>query len=584
MIRSSIHSKRSLNSPFDRIIVFAAVLVVMVPILAYAWVALEADKANRTQLAMNRSHGTAQLVASLIDEHCENIVTTLSHVVRNPLTVPAEPHKRSAQSYSQSHKVLVDASQSLSELSYIAVYDADGVLADSVALNTGDKPSQTSKRLLQWFADTQATRLSYTEQNVAGGTIMLSVIAREDGKVRAMATAALPSSALDRWLPRVNSDNTAETGGSSEANKTNLYVVDEAGHVLTIQGPSWHRHLPLRDYQPTKLVINGQEGSLQSDGPDGSQESFVGYAFATLPRCGVLVVVPMASIMGPTNFLIQKLSLLLLPVLLLVSAWAWQRIRSERRIGELARQLAEQNEALRKADQVKSEFLANVSHDLRTPLAAMQVSISGLVESRSRWTQSEVRETLQLVGDEIDQLSARVRNLLDMARLEAGAGALTLHPEDLTDIVSSALERLEPLTRGNTIRANFPPEPLMIDGDQERLETVVINLIENAVKYSPEGSTIYLEGSLMENKATIRVWDEGNGLDPGDEDKVFTMYYRSGRGRAVRGTGVGLAICRAIVEAHGGKIGARRAETGGAEFWFTLAALPTHVEAEAAYA
>jgi signal transduction histidine kinase len=562
MIRPNFPSRRNRNDPFDRIIAFFAVLVVMGPILAYAWVALDADKANRTQLALDRSLGTAQLVAGLVDEHCEKIVAALKQLANRPDLI--NPNGSPART----KEILSKSALTLPELAYLSVYDSSGKLIQTVANRRGPQPQTSRRELAERFAKTTATRIAYTEHHLADDTILLAVPLREDAGIRGMVAAALPSSAFNGWLAKI------EVGGS------NLYVVDEAGHILTYFGPAWHRHLPLGDYQPTKNANSGQKGYLQSYGPDGSQESFIGYAYAAFPRCAVLIVTPVGDILDPTNGLIQRLSLLLLPILLLVSAWAWQRIQSERRIGDLARQLADQNEALRKADQAKSEFLANVSHDLRTPLAAMQVSISGLLESRSRWTQSEVKETLGVVGEEIDQLSARVRNLLDMARLESGAGALSRQPEDLTDIVSSALERLEPITRGNQLHADFPPEPLMIDGDQERLETVVINLMENAVKYSPEGSTIHLQGQRLNGKVSIRIWDEGQGLQPGDEEKVFEMYYRSGRGRAIRGTGVGLAICRAIIEAHGGRIGATRAPTGGAEFWFTLDALDTEMEPE----
>jgi signal transduction histidine kinase len=555
--RPSIFKKDPYGASRDRILAFIVVLIVVAPILAYTWVALDEEKASRSQLALDRSTGTAQLAAGLIDEHCEKVVVALQQLTRHPSFNRIGPDRNTASA----NTLLDQTVSSLSDLSYAAWYGPDGRLLQS---STREKPIQVPKSrtdVLERLRNKRLERLAFTDHTIEGDTVHLAVAIWFRGKNLGCVIAGIPSSAFNDWLVDIR------TGGNS------LYVVDDEGHVLSSSGPSWHRHLPLGDYQPTRFAVSGLRGSLQTDGPDGSEDCFVGYAHAPLSRSGVLFVLPTDNIFGPTNFLVQRLSLLLLPLLLLVSAWAWQRIQSERRIGELAYQLAEQNETLRTADQAKSEFLANVSHDLRTPLAAMQVSISGLLESPNNWSQKEVRDTLEVVSEEIDQLSARVRNLLDMARLESGAEALQREPEDLTDIVSSALERLEPLTRGNTIRADFPSEPLMVDCDQSRIETVIINLIENAVKYSPEGSTIYLQGLLAEDEVELRIGDEGIGLDPGDEEKVFEMYYRSGRGRAIRGTGVGLAICKAIVEAHGGQIGARKADAGGAEFWFKLPAL-----------
>lgn len=562
MSRTTFSNSQHSGDPLDRIIVIVAVLVVMAPILAYSWVALDAERANRTQLALDRSLGTAQLAAGLVDEHCEKAVAVIQQLARHP---SLSGYSSGSVPKASSHlRATLDI---LPDLDYVAWYGQDGRLLGSRSTGAATAPALQPGLVTRFQRESRLRRTAYIEHTVKGDTILLAVPISDGRKVSGCVTAALPSTALNAWLQSV------------QAGASILYVVDDKGHVLTSAGPAWHRHLPLGDYPPTRFALNGQDGALQIDGPDGSEECFVGYAYAAMPRCGVLVVLPSGVILGPTSSLVQRLALLLIPILLLVSAWAWQRVQSERRIGEMADKLALQNEALRSADQAKSQFLANVSHDLRTPLAAMQVSISGLLESPRGWTRTEVRDTLEVVSEEVDQLTARVRNLLDMARLEAGAEALSCEPCDLTDIVSSALERLAPLTRGRSVQVDFPPEPLMVDCDQARIETVVINLLENAVKYTPEGSTIYLQGRVADGDVMFRVWDDGQGLTPGDEEQVFKMFYRSGRGRAIRGTGVGLAICKAIIGAHGGEIRASRAQTGGAEFRFTLKALPAPVEA-----
>src|SRR5207247_205710 len=141
---------------------------------------------------------------------------------------------------------------------------------------------------------------------------------------------------------------------------------------------------------------------------------------------------------------------------------------------------------------------------------------------------------LHFMNEEIGELSRRVENLLEMSRLESGAG---LHYEmcDMTAIVAAALERLAPITQGRTINADFPSEPLLLDCDQDQLETVLVNLINNCVKFSPEGAPITLRGWTDKRAVTITICDEGPGIVPGDEERIFDKFYRSPRNKEVQG-------------------------------------------------
>jgi len=142
---------------------------------------------------------------------------------------------------------------------------------------------------------------------------------------------------------------------------------------------------------------------------------------------------------------------------------------------------------------------------------------------------------------------------------------------DLTDVVGAALERLAPLLQGRTVEDHFPPDPLYVQADYTQLEMVIVNLVENALKYSPAGTPLTISGGADHGQAEIAVRDQGPGVPPGDEQKVFRKFYRAAAGReAPGGTGLGLAICQAIVEAHDGRIGVRRPPEGGAEFWFRV--------------
>jgi two-component system, OmpR family, sensor histidine kinase KdpD len=346
----------------------------------------------------------------------------------------------------------------------------------------------------------------------------------------------------------------------------------------------------------------GGHGTLQWADPDGTGEVLVGYAPARVPRWAVVVMQPVEAAFAPADHLLRRLSFLVFPLLALMTGAGWsiewlyrQQVRLARENAALSRDLSRQNEQLHEADRAKSEFLANVSHDLRTPLASIKASVSALLEPAITWEPGTLREFLTLVNEETDRLTARVRNLLDMARLEGRALPMQTELCDLTDIVASALERMEPLTRGRAIGAAFPPEPLPVEVDYAQIETVVINLLENAVKYSPVGSRLHLRGEIVarswvaapgeeafsprrgpcgEAFARFALQDDGPGVRPGDEARIFEKFYRAVASSSVGGTGLGLAICKAIVEAHGGAIGVRRAPGGGAEFWFCLPLCP----------
>jgi two-component system sensor histidine kinase KdpD len=284
---------------------------------------------------------------------------------------------------------------------------------------------------------------------------------------------------------------------------------------------------------------------------------------------------------------------------MLGSAWWIEELYHRKRVlarenAALSRDLGRQNEALRVADRARSDFLANVSHDLRTPLASIKASVSGLLEPDVEWEAETMRGFLVLVNEEVDRLAAKVRNLLDMARIEAHALPAEKEPCDLAAIVASALERVEPLTRGWKIEVALPPDPLLIEADYAQIETVLVNLLENAVKYSLPGTTLSLRGETVSSSdptvlglrlglplgarplpfgttlVRFALRDEGPGVPPGEEARIFEKFYRAANGPSVRGTGLGLAICKAIIEGHAGAIGVRRLPGGGAEFWFAL--------------
>ena len=238
---------------------------------------------------------------------------------------------------------------------------------------------------------------------------------------------------------------------------------------------------------------------------------------------------------------------------------------------------AAQATALREADAFKDSLLSLVSHELRTPLASIKASASGLLQPGSDWGENDRREALQAIDTEADRLGGLVSNLLDLSRLEGGAWRPRKDWCDLLEVVGTALDRLPPADAAR-VQVTAPADLPLLQADYTQIALVLTNLLENAVKYAPADSPIGLEISAADRETpgvTVRVRDFGAGLLPGEESRLFERFYRSPRHQnsSIRGTGLGLALCWAVVQAHGGRLWAANAPAGepsGAIFTFFL--------------
>ncbi len=238
---------------------------------------------------------------------------------------------------------------------------------------------------------------------------------------------------------------------------------------------------------------------------------------------------------------------------------------------------ATQAAALREADTLKEALLSLVSHELRTPLAAIKAAASGLRQRGAVWPEAAREQAIETIDMEVDRLTTLVSNLLDLSRLEAGAWIPSKDWCDMTEIVSTALDRL-PVSDATRVQVTTHNDLPLIQADYVQIALVLTNLLENAVKYTPSDSPITLSFFPTESappgvRADVR--DFGEGITAGDENAIFSRFFRSARhsGSTVHGTGLGLALCRAVVEAHGGRIWARNApvnEAPGAIFSFWL--------------
>ena len=242
-------------------------------------------------------------------------------------------------------------------------------------------------------------------------------------------------------------------------------------------------------------------------------------------------------------------------------AMALERVRLAEE-AEGARTRAEQEE-------LRNALLSSVSHDLRTPLAAITGAASTLLDDE-RVPADVRRELLQTVFEEADRLARLVTNLLDMTRLESGGLTPNQDWVPVEEVVGTALSRLEHLLEGRPVQLDLPADLPLVRMDAVLIVQVLLNLVENAIKYTPAGSPIEIRARAGAATATIEVADRGPGFPPGAEQRVFDKFFRAEDVRGERGAGLGLTICRGIVAAPGGTIVAENRPGGGALFRITL--------------
>lgn len=226
-------------------------------------------------------------------------------------------------------------------------------------------------------------------------------------------------------------------------------------------------------------------------------------------------------------------------------------------------QLEVQKERLRNA------LLSSVSHDLRTPLAVVKGAVTALLEPGGEMAPARRQEYLETISDEASRLNRLVRNLLNMTSLEAGALTARKEWQPLEEVVGVALNRLEEPLGGRPIRVDIAPDAAIVPFDATLLEQVLLNLVENATRYTPEGSPIEIRASRVDGGVQVEVADRGPGIPPGQEEEVFQKFRRAGS-RHKGGMGLGLTICRGIITVHGGRIWCENRPGGGAAFRFVL--------------
>lgn len=231
-------------------------------------------------------------------------------------------------------------------------------------------------------------------------------------------------------------------------------------------------------------------------------------------------------------------------------------------------------EAHRQLEREKDEFLANISHDLRTPLTAIKASIGVVLANEPPGTSPPLRRMFVNIDLAADRMIKLVDDLLELAQIQAGLTQLRLDQVDLRTLVRQAAQTIEPLAleRGQRITVSVPSRRLLATVDPERIGRVLLNLLSNAQKYGREGGEIQLSLHRRRSAAVVQVVDDGDGIPPGDQEHIFNRFYRRTRdtegGRL--GHGLGLAIARTLVDLHGGTIWVESTPGYGATFSVSL--------------
>ena len=229
---------------------------------------------------------------------------------------------------------------------------------------------------------------------------------------------------------------------------------------------------------------------------------------------------------------------------------------------------AQQAQVRMETERLRNSLLSSVSHDLRTPLATITGAATTMLENGAKLNDRTRQGLLESVREEADRLNRLVQNLLEMTRLESGALQLRKEWHPLEEVIGAALGRLGKELADRRVDTRVPPDLPLVPIDDVLIEQVLVNLLDNAVKYTPGGSPIRIIATSTSEAITVEVADHGPGLPRGEEDKVFEKFYRGMPGG--RGAGLGLAICQGIVKAHGGNIWAQNLPEGGVAFLFTL--------------
>ena len=405
----------------------------------------------------------------------------------------------------------------------------------------------------------------------AGMLVVALVISAQTARLRDHAVQAAVREARTEALYRLSSKLAGETRVFEAARSAATLAEEVFGSRVVIFLPedgklSFRRRTSdLLPVPPSEEAVaqwafdHGHKAGLRTDAHSDATALYLPLRGAR-ETFGVLAVLP-----DPQSRIFAPEQQHLLEVFAGQTALAIERTLSQRS--------AEETRVHMQTEQMRSSLLSAMSHDLRTPLASITGAASTLRSQGDRLPPETRQELLDSISDESDRLSRLVGNLLDMTKFESGGVELRRELYPLEEMVGTALQRMEPQLEGRSVSTELAENLPMVFVDDVLLGQVLWNLLENATKYTPPGTPIELAAFEQDGAVIIEVRDRGPGVPPGEEERIFEKFYRGQSGNvsdSVRGAGLGLPICRAIVEAHRGTIQALPREGGGAIFRISL--------------
>lgn len=230
-----------------------------------------------------------------------------------------------------------------------------------------------------------------------------------------------------------------------------------------------------------------------------------------------------------------------------------------------------------RANEIKTEFLAMITHELRTPLTSIIGFTTTLLADDVVWAPDDERDFIYTIQQEANRLQELIDHLLDLTRLEAGMLTIVMKPHTLSEIIQDSLPQLHSLTKNHILTMHLPPDLPSVFADAKRIAQVLVNLVRNAANYAPDGSEISITASVRRGFIQINVSDQGPGIPPAEHKVVFKAFRRGQNieSLSTQGAGLGLAICKGLVEAHGGRIWIKKKTLPGATVSFSIPRVPS---------
>jgi PAS domain S-box-containing protein len=227
---------------------------------------------------------------------------------------------------------------------------------------------------------------------------------------------------------------------------------------------------------------------------------------------------------------------------------------------------------LREIESLRATLLSTISHELQTPVSIIKGYASTLAQSDAGWSQESLHQGMEVIEEESDRLSKLITNLLSASKIEAGGLKLEKSPIELPLLAAKVARKLQVQAPSHKLEIDFPPDFPPVLADPEKIEEVLSNLLDNAIKYSPKGGTITIEGRVSGDEVMVTVADQGIGISLPDQERVFDRFFqvKDSTTQQRHGVGLGLFICQAIIQAHGGKIKVESEPRRGSRFTFTL--------------